>query len=310
MKNIAFVSVVLFSICIQSVSALEAGFISGMEEFKPDSYLVVADKKGDEDGYRVGILKTKNGSKLEFSPLKITDWKHSDGQASDLESACRVPGKSNEFLLAESGYWERKYGRIFHIEINTNGALVKNVFHIPGSKDGVDGDNFEGMVCIEKDDSIFVILGERGESSSYKNGYLRIGILDYSNSQLSWSKYSNNPVEIVAPGHWNNPQSKRSISDLYLDKQGVIWAVATEDAENDEGPFRSIIYKAALVSSSKPGTFPVVAINPTKAQWVIDGFKIEALAGPSTTVPNSYMSIGSEDESYGGVWRPLFSPIE
>lgn len=299
---------VAFFICIRSVSAFEIG-ISGMAQIDPDSYLVVQDKKAYENGDRVGILKIKGGGMYELTPLKVSDWKHGDGQASDLESVCRIPGKSNEFLLAEAGYWEGKYGRIFQVEIKTNQLTVKNVFNIPkivASKDGGDGDNFEGMACLKKDDSIFVILGERGGSSLYKNGYLRIGILDYSNSQLSWNKYSNKPIEIHAPGSWYNGESKRSISDLYLDERGIIWAVATEDA-GDAGPFKSIIYKAALVSS-KAGAFPLVSANSKKSTWVIDGFKIEALSGPSTKVPNSYMSIGTEDESYGGTWRSLFSP--
>ena len=103
------------------------------------------------------------------------------------------------------------------------------------------------MVCLNNGGSILVVLGERGGSSLYRNGYLRIGVLNYSDSTLSWDEYLNKPIEISAPGCWNNSQYKRSISDLYLDENGIIWAVATKDA-GDEGPFKPIIYKAAMVS--------------------------------------------------------------
>lgn len=310
MKTLILIYICLFSILVQSAWAKLPGF-SGMEQINTDTYLVVIDKKAHKDGSRVGLLKTEVGGKLNFSPLQISNWSHSDGQASDLESVCRIPGKTNEYLLAEAGYWEGKYGRIFHIEISGIKASVKNVYRIPkivGGAKGIDGDNFEGMVCFKNGNSTLVVLGERGGSSLYRNGYLRIGVLNYLNSSLSWDDYADKSLEIAAPGNWNNSQSKRSISDLYIDKNGVIWAVATEDA-GDGGPFKSIIYKAAMISNEL-GSYPIKAIHSKKAYWTIDGFKIEALAGPSGVVPGSYMSIGTEDESYDGVWRPLFPPVE
>lgn len=310
MSKLKLLFIVFILTYLQSVYASGLGF-SGMAQVDSNSYFIVIDKKVYEDGDRVGILKITKGESPSFLSLQINDWKHSDGQASDLESVCSVPGRNNEYLLAEAGYWEGQYGRIFHIQLNGNTISVMNVYRVPkivGSKDGVDGDNFEGIVCFEKNNTIYVVLGERGGSETYINGYLRIGILNYSNSSLSWSKYASRSVEIVAPGNWNNVQFKRSISDLYLDKNGIIWAVATEDA-GDEGPFKSVVYKAAMVSD-KGNHLPVRAINSKKAYWTIDGFKVESLAGPSSVVPGSFMSIGTEDETYMGVWRPLFYPAE
>ena len=310
MKRLKLLLICLSLANFQSIQGFAIGF-SGMEQIDQDSYLVVLDKKVYEDGDRIGILKIQKEAEPIFSPLRITDWKHDDGQASDLESVCRIPETDNEFLLAEAGYWEGKYGRIFHVVLSDGEASVKNVFRIPkivGSADGIDGENFEGIVCFKNGESILVVLGERGGSSLYQNGFLRIGLLNLSEPELSWNKYSSNPVEIAAPGNWNNTLSKRSISDLYLDKHGVIWAVATEDP-GDEGPFKSTIYKAAVVSAENKEN-PVVPIHTKKAYWTIDGFKIEALAAPSNLIKGSYMSIGTEDELYNGAWRSLFYPVE
>lgn len=310
MGKLKLLLITFILVYLQPVSASALGF-SGMVQVDSDSYLIVLDKKVYEDGDRVGILKIAKGEPPSFSPLRIDDWKHSDGQASDLESVCRVPGRDHEYLLAEAGYWEDQYGRIFHIKSDGNTASVINVYRIPkivGRKEGVDGDNFEGMVCFDKNNNIYVVLGERGGSRNYKNGYLRIGVLGYSESSLSWSEYASRALEVAAPGNWNNAKSKRSISDLYLDKNGIIWAVATEDAGN-EGPFKSVVYKAAEISGNE-SHLPIRAINSKKAYWTIDGFKVEALAGPSSVVPGSFMSIGTEDETYMGAWRPLFHPYE
>jgi len=310
MKKLLMLFAFTMSMYLQAVSASEVGF-SGMEQIDSGSYLIVHDKKVYENGVRVGLLNLVKGKAPSYSPLTVDDWKHSDGQASDLESVCRIPGKNDEFLLAEAGYWGGQYGRIFHIKLNGRTASVRNVYKIPkivGSADGVDGDNFEGMVCFKKENTIFVVLGERGGGLTYRNGYLRIGVLNYSGASLSWKEFLDKPVEIIAPGKWTNPKSKRSISDLYMDSSGVIWAAATEDA-GDEGPFKSVIYKAAILTETD-STKPVRALNTKEADWTIDGFKVEALSGPSNLVPGSYMSIGTEDESYMGVWRPLFRPTE
>ena len=285
---------------------------SGMEQIDSESYLVVHDKKVYEDGARLGILKIQEGKSPSYSPVFVNDWKHDDGQASDLESICALPDKDSEYLLAEAGYWEGKYGRIFHVKLKGGTAEVLNVYHLPMIKGSTaadpHGDNFEGMVCIGNGDTIFVVIGERGGSETYRNGVLRIGVLQYERSSLSWDDYNTVAIDIAAPGYWDSSSTKRSISDLHIDGNGVIWAVAAED-KSDEGPFKSVIYRAALVSTQN-NPIPVMPIANKLASWVIDGFKVEALSGPTSVIKGSFMSFATEDESYSGQWRPLFHPAE
>lgn len=292
---------------LNPVNAVEVGF-SGMARVGTDSFLVVMDKKGYQPGPRIGLLKTSVDEMPTFSPIEINDWNNDEGQASDLESVCQFPTKDNEFLLAESGYWKGKSGRIFHVELTAQSLLVKQVYKLPliiSNDENVDGDNFEGLVCFARENKIYVVLGERGGSEIYPDGLLRIGILDDEQGLISWDVYKDKSLTVVAPKSWGNPQTRRTISDLHLDTEGVIWAVATEDA-GDEGPFRSIIYQAAKITDTSD-SLPVKIITNPKIAWRIDGFKVEALAAPASTVPGSTMSIGTEDESYGGTWRPLFA---
>lgn len=283
---------------------------SGMEQIDRDSYLVVQDKKFYEDGARLGMLKIRKGKSPTYSPVAVGDWKHEDGRASDLESVCSLPGKDSEYLLAESGYWDGDFGRIFHVKHRGATAEVLHVYHLPkikgNSKDGPDGDNFEGMACIRDGDTFFVVIGERGGSDAYRNGVLRIGVLDYGKSSLSWDTYSHMAIDIAAPGNWDCSRARRSICDLHLDQGGVLWAVATED-KSDDGPFRSVIYKAATVSIQN-SDISVIPIAKKQASWVIEGFKVESLSGPTSVVKGSFMSFATEDEHYPGQWRPLFHP--
>ncbi|QVK22825.1 hypothetical protein KHX94_16730 [Shewanella dokdonensis] len=295
---------------INCADAVELGF-SGMTQMDANTYLVVQDKKVYEPGSRLGVLQVKADGALDYVPLTVSDWKDQDGQSSDLESVCRLPGSANEYLLAESGYWDGKFGRIFQVTLTADTAVVQQVYHVPkivaGGK-GIHGDNFEGMVCIAQGDAVLVVLGERGGSKRYKQGYLRLGVLDKTAKTLSWQQYAAQPLEIKAPGRWLHADKKRTISDLYLDKQGVIWAVATEDG-GDQGPFRSVIYQAATVSGQAE-QLKVTAVSHPKVQWQVDGFKVESLAAPAANVAGSYLSIGTEDENYGGIWRPLFAPLK
>lgn len=299
--------------CLASAQAVELGF-SGMTQMDDSHYLVVLDKKVFHKGERVGVLKIGKKGKQSFKTVQVADWRDADGQASDLESVCKLPNTENEYLLAESGYWQGKFGRIFHVSLHKRQAEVLHVYHLPdfySNAKGVDGDNFEGMECSARGDSTLIILGERGGSERYPDGYLRFGVLNADKSALDWHSYAHQALVIKAPGVWRDAKAKRSISDLYLDKQGTLWAVATEDA-GDMGPFTSVIYAAAQLAPQDKlaaDQAPVRVISPRQVEWRVDGFKVEALAAPTSRIAASRIAIGTEDEDFGGVWRALFAPV-
>jgi len=312
MKHLRIIFIVITVMALQFYASIAMAY-SGMAKVGDNAYLIVHDVKSDEKGNRLGLLTLGKDKSPKYTKVIIKNWKHSDGAASDLESICKLPGKTDEFLIAESGYWNEKFGRIFHIRLKKKRkqAIVLNIFHLPkiiGSSEKIDGDNFEGMTCFQKQQSIYVVLGERGGSATYRDSFLRIGILDLNNNSLSWEKFKNTPIKISAPGKWNDARKMHSISDLYTDNNGIVWSVATQDP-GDQGPFRSIIYQAATVIDPKDNR-PLKALNNSKIYWTIDGLKVESLSAPTKIVPNSFMSIGTEDENYQGVWRPLFKPLD
>ena len=104
-----------------------------------------------------------------------------------------------------------------------------------------------------------------------------------------------------SPSNYLQPWG-RSCTDLYLDPGGAIWVAAVEDS-SDAGPFRSIIYRYGHLNSESWGRDDYFMPSGYMESWVIEGVKIEALAAPC--IPGSAMSYATDDENYGGVWRPL-----
>ncbi|SDI53841.1 hypothetical protein SAMN04488540_10231 [Ferrimonas sediminum] len=289
----------------QSVWASVPGF-SGMAPLNDSAFVVVLDRKSYAEGERLGIVRMTPSSGYEYRPVLIEEWRSPDGQASDLESLCALPGRDGEFLLAESGTWQGRYGRVFHVRLQGERAEVMAVYPLPRRVDsapGVDGDNVEGMVCLASDQGFKVIIAERGGSSHYPQGELRLGEFAPRSGRLEWQ---DEPLmQVTAPGP--RRPGRRAISDLHLGADGTLWASATDDG-GDAGPFRSMIYAVAQLNPAPAGPLLRPVLKRGKG-WIIDGFKVEALSGPVSGVADSVMSFATEDEHYPGVWRPLLPPL-
>jgi hypothetical protein len=126
------------------------------------------------------------------------------------------------------------------------------------------------------------------------------------------------PVTLHPPDSgWRDGANLRGCADLLAEPgpepgSYVLLSVATDDP-GDSGPFRSVVYEAADVRNGQ-----VTARDPGRALAVVEGFKVEALAGGLTMLDPAAHSpprgahvlytIATDDEGYGGVWRPLLAP--
>jgi hypothetical protein len=100
---------------------------------------------------------------------------------------------------------------------------------------------------------------------------------------------------------------ERDCSDLHLEaKDGgwAVWSVATRD-EGDAGPFHSAVYRAGKFVV-EDGKVRFVREEAPADVYHLHGLKVEALAAAPKCVSKSAFAIGTDDESYGGIWRPLF----
>lgn len=277
---------------------------SGMARLGDGGFLVVHDTKAPRDGARLGLVRVAPGAAPAYTPLSVGDWRDGDGRSSDLESVCALEGRDGEALAAESGRFEGRFGRLFHVRVGGASVEVLRVYRLPPEDPAVEApDNFEGLACARLAvDRYLVILGERGGSGG-RSGALRWGFLQVATGELTWAEES---LPVAAPGPFGDASGHRDISALYLAADGLLWAAASEDA-GDDGPFRSVIYAAArLVEGASP---PLQLTGSKRSAWTVDGLKVEGLAAPATTIRASVASLASEDENLGGVWRPLFAPV-
>ena len=284
--------------------------ISGMTRIEGNSFLLVSDKKETESpGPRLGVLIVGEDG-YRISPIDLAGFSDTD-QPNDLEAVCALPRKNHEFLLVESGYYHSKYGRIFYIGLYRHGEswIAQPIgWFRPLPRDSrwkeestPSSDQLEGIGCIQDSrDRIWLVLGTRGSKST--PAILLWGELKGLDSgQLSFSKQGEHRLEF-------NPLGDRSISDLFLESLGIdtwrLWASAAVDA-GDLGPFRSLIYSPGLIKLDERKEL-VFSPKQHESSWLVEGLKVEGLAAPATSFSQSTFSIGTDDEKYGGIWRPLF----
>jgi hypothetical protein len=244
---------------------------------------------------------------MSVSPIAVESWGEG-GISNDLESICAIPGKNDEYLMAEAGDWQGVKGRIFHMHIDpiTLKGEILGFIEVPflNTNDfGVTGDQYEAIHCLAyTDKERILILAERGGSKINPKGILRWGVWNMVNNTLTMQGDGQKGLSVDAPGNWTDNMTKRSITDMHVDQEGIIWASASED-QGDEGPFYSVIYNLGRIN---PGDMnrPISVFEEVRIGKEIYGFKIEALSGPKKGI-NCTHTFGTEDEMYDGVWRPI-----
>lgn len=271
--------------------------ISGMAPLGDGAYLVVHDAKTFEDGPRLSRL-TVGPSGVAYRPLAVADWRHADGRASDLEGACALGG--GEFLVVESGTFEGRFGRLFHLRVGADAAEVLAVDRVPVAVDTTPatvGDNVEGLACVRDGDDLLVLFGERGGSAAYPTGLVRWSRFDPVTGTLDWTDAGRAGVPVSAPGDLV-ARGFRSITGLHVAPDGALWAAASRDP-GDLGPYDSVVWRVGRVA---PGAPVPIAVEGGGPACGVAGFKVEAVSAPAL---RGTLSLGTEDEAFGGAWRPL-----
>ncbi|MBN8446682.1 MAG: hypothetical protein J0M22_14570 [Gammaproteobacteria bacterium] len=278
--------------------------ISAMLQIEPNRYLIVQDKKISNAGDRLGLLHVKENTSPVYQSVFTANWPDNQA-ANDLEAACAIPGRPNEYLLAESGTWHGEFGRLIHIRLMANYATVLAHYPMPVENDNTEqqvGDNFEGLVCVNSAPNRYLlVLAERGGEG--KAGTLQTGELDLAAAEVRWHA---DKTPVNAPKMRLAPANQRDIADLYLQDQ-TLWAVAVQES-GELGPFASVIYPVATLDLTK--ATPLEILAAPLAHWVLDGEKVEALASAPPVMPSSALAVGSENELLNGSWHVLASPLQ
>lgn len=273
---------------------------SGMARFGPHRLLVVSDAKADSSEARLGILSLA-GKTPRMLPVEVEDW--GDGRASDLEACCPVPGTDDEFLLAESGWWKGHGGRLFRMKLThhpdrgwTGQVLsVCRPLPMPAGGSTPSALQIEGIGAIrDPQGRLFVVLGLRGGPEG--PGSLVWGHLDQEAFTLAGQRDFSTHSEI---------SDSRSCADLQLLEEGGSFRVLTVAATDpdDRGPFRSAVLEVGRFTPRANGFDFQKTAN--RVLWRLEGLKVEALAPTPEVLEGSQFCVGTDDEFYGGIFRPL-----
>ena len=221
---------------------------SGSAEIDATSTLVVHDAHaGKEDDPRLSVLRVAANGSHGTSVLDVDKaaWRNDNPKhvASDLESACRLDGLEDEFLVAESGRTDlllddktvvenTHLGRLFHIKADIAGGTATVLktprLELPAvstprftekqlqsteTEAAHSVENYEGLACVrlerkETDSPAFLVLiGERGGREENDTSSLHWGVYDPGQSEstrsITWTT-NTDAKTIVAPGKGRN----------------------------------------------------------------------------------------------------------
>ncbi|MGM9991347.1 MAG: hypothetical protein ACI376_00630 [Candidatus Bruticola sp.] len=295
----------LFSLSAPAIA--DPSDISGMANLNQNSLVTVSDVKAKSEKPRLHILQVKDDKGVKFQPIEVLAWDingdNSVQKASDLEAICQVPGRPYHFYAFESGYWKGGAGRAFELEIGHDPyvgwmARVVNVFHpFPEPEDGTTADHLQIEGCAALQDgqqNTYIFLGLRGDSDH--PGQLVVKRLE--GDVLTEIERKDIDLRSFFKGG-------RSCSDLNLQPMGVnkfrVLSVGTID-KGDLGPFDSVICEVGTIELQNKG-YKLSMHNKPIDKYRFSGLKVESLCGYFGE--NANLCIGTDDEAYQVVFRPL-----
>jgi hypothetical protein len=268
--------------------------LSGLAWVEDDLFIGVHDAKRNSEKYywpRISLVRLPK-SELEGVAWQSLDLKFPgpEGPSSDLESVSRIPGGKG-FLFAESGQEGESARRIF-FAVYSNGTLnIESQVIWP-----VPIDNVEATEVCQVGRQLVFLYAERAEGLSV--------------TKLRWAKLSLNPLEFGAFEEVTyeavDPVGKgaRPIVALAVDTDGFIYSVSAYDPGNDDGPFRSVVWRIGKMVADEKGN-PQVELGEGKRLANLDGLKVESIAVRQSDEDGKQVYVGTDDEHYGGIIRLL-----
>lgn len=280
--------------------------LSGMTWVGGDYFVAVHDAKAvDERSLpRVATLQIPRGPKgVLYRDSRIVI----KGQVpNDLESVAGIPGRQ-EFLLVESGdgSGDTLVPKIYKAKLRPGGVRVTKVKPWP-----VAINNVEGTAVAKVGDDYFFLFAERADNQE--------------STQLCWVLFDPQKlkflgeVQSVTFAQPDPARFNRVIVGLDVDSQGLIYSVSAFDPENadppitdnpDNGPFAAGVYVIGAIHGES-GHAEIELLPTPSLLGMVDGCKVESVAIKEDTNAGTFeIFIGTDDENYGGVIRPLPPPV-
>ena len=268
--------------------------LSGLSWVAGDLFLGVHDAKDNAEKHdwpRMSLLRLPKSEfdGVVWKPVQLK-FPGPEGRASDLESACSIPG-NNGFLVCESGQEGANDRRIFHVVYRDQRLAIDSHITWP-----VPISNVEGTEVCQVGKSLVFLYAERADSQP--------------STKLRWATMTLNPLtigdfqEVTYKGVAPTGPGARPIVALDVDRDGHIYSVSAYDSGADDGPYRSVVWRIGRVTTC-PAGLPLVQLGNAKRVARLDGLKVESIAVRQKLDGTKQIYIGTDDEFYGGILRLL-----
>jgi hypothetical protein len=283
----------------QTVTNVEMGKtlpdLSGLAWLTEDQFLAVHDSKNlDSNQPRVSLITLPQSAKgLSWQPLTI-DWESVGGIAMDLESITPIPD-TNLFILAESSNYQKHQGRLFLMKFENSDLKPIAITNWPQNII-----NIEAIATTKLNNQFYFFYAERGAAQPSTNiCWTTLSVEPFSIGDCHATRFSTaDPTPHI-----------RQISDLAIDASGTIYIASAFDPNQDNGPFKSSVWKIGKVELDQTNLPQINLVPENHAIAEIDGFKVESLALRPTPNQQPEIFIGTDDENYGGTIR-LLPPVD
>jgi hypothetical protein len=271
--------------------------LSGLAWIEGDRFLAVHDSKNPDEKDRprvsfVWLPKSPDG--LYWQPLEM-NWQGPLGLSNDLESLARVPA-TEQFLLIESGeksFAGQQCKRIFLAEVERQGLKILSTLNLPAVR------NIEGATVARLGKRLFFIFAERADHRPH--------------SEIQWAELQLAPLRLgslqrarFTPVGFSG-RNWRPVSAIESDRQGNLLVASAYDSDDDNGPFRSVIWRIGQIRLEKDGRSRLLLKPSPERLAILDGLKVESLALRESGGKLELFA-GTDDENYGATIRPIPLP--
>jgi hypothetical protein len=266
--------------------------ISGLAWISGDQFLAVHDAKASEDRARVSLVELPASSTGPTRQTLEVSWPGSHGFSNDLESAARIPSTSL-FLLLESGSGRQigpRSRRIFLAELEGPRLEILDVANWP-----VLVKNVEGAAVARVGEQLIFLFAERAEGQP--------------STLLRWASLMVQPLafgsfqEVTFTSPDPTGPHARPVSAIEIDETGRIYVASAVDPGNNNGPFRSVIWRIGRMDADGSGKPRAILDERPQRLASLDGVKVEGLTVRENNGGNPDIFFGTDDENYGGILR-------
>jgi hypothetical protein len=267
--------------------------VSGMAWMGGDLFVAVHDRKqgGDRERPHISLLRlpAAKGS-LEREAVAVR-WPGSQGEGHDLESVARIPDRQ-KLLLVESGDDGGPIRRIFYARLGTQGMELVSSLPWPHRVR-----NVEGSAVARVNNRLIFLYAER----AHGHATTRLRWADLQLEPLRLGSFREMPLTSPGP---EGPH-RRPVTALEVDRAGQIYVASAIDPGNDDGPFRSMVWRVGRIQVDSANKLQLILDQKPKLLAQLDKHKVEALAIRETQTDEPELVVGVDNENLGGKIRRL-----